>query len=283
MPLRLQAVAWSLVWPDFFLANQASAVAADVAIALAVGLLMPSGCATQQTTGVPKAPAVMMTCARPIKIGLVTAVDVRLSASSPRLILLKAPQAVSPSGEHTAPLNFESAIQQAGGADKLAATLEQIPSGTEVMADDLLGAAAGTGAIPMGLGLLILPIVLPATAVSDATELPRRRLEGRYFGDPSYRPTGSEESYFLASPPQFGQSGYLFYPMGSYTALSITFGDYDLSTETVDNPATATCTIQWPQRAPVHRDEKYFHETVRRILASSEESLDALCGPAGSH
>jgi hypothetical protein len=261
MPLRLQAVARPLDWPDFFLANQASAVAAAVAIAFAASLLIPSGCATQsQTTGVLKAPAVAITCARPIKIGLVSAVDVRLSASSPRLILLKAPQALSPSGQHTAPLNFDSAIQQAGGADKLAAALEHLPSGAEVMADDLLLAAAGTGAIPMGLGLLILPIALPATAISDATELPRRRLEGRYFGDPSYRPTGSEESYFLVSTPQFGQSGYseessvstpqfgqsgyLFYPMGSYTALSLTFGDYDLTTETVANPATATCTIQ---------------------------------------
>jgi hypothetical protein len=32
MPLRLQTVARSLDWPDFFLANQASAVAAAVAI-----------------------------------------------------------------------------------------------------------------------------------------------------------------------------------------------------------------------------------------------------------
>ena len=245
MPLRLHVIARSVDRPDFVLASQASAAAVAVAIALAAGLLMPSGCATQsQTTGVPKAPAVMITCARPVKIGLVSAVDVSVEASSPRLILLKAPQAVSPSGQHTAPLNFDNAIQQAGGADKLAATLEHLPSGAEVMADDLLGAAAGTGSIPMGLGLLVLPIALPATAISDASELPRRRLEGRYFGDPFYRPTGSEESYFLASTPQFDDSGYLFYPLGNYTALSLTFGDYDLSTETVANPATATCTIQ---------------------------------------
>ena len=98
----------------------------------------------------------------------------------------------------------------------------------------------------MGVGLLALPFVLPAAAAADAVDMPKRRLELAYFGEPFYRPKGSTQSYFLIAGSDTAQSGYVFFPKEQYTALQVKYGDYDAVSETVRDATTASCTPRKP-------------------------------------
>lgn len=211
-------------------------------IGVAIGPLMLIDCASQSHIDkAPKPTAVTISCETSIDVGYVSAVFVSLIVSSENQVLMKSLRAVDLSGQQTAPLGFDRVIAESRSVGALVSNLNHMPSGSDVIVRDQLAALAWTSQIPMGLGLFALPVALPAAALSDASDLPARRLAEEYFGDPPYRPKGGRETYFLLSHPPTHHSGYLFFPRGNYTKISTDFGDYDLAAETVRNVGRAAC------------------------------------------
>jgi hypothetical protein len=196
-------------------------------LALGYCALAISGCASM-APGEPKGPIMTVSAERPVQVGGVNAVYLSLTNDGVRTIDVDELHAFGNSVVADDAINVDPAIEAAGGADKLAAPLDHLPSTAAELISPVTTFIPGTKANRHSLGWLALatPIVpfegaalLMVRSVVAVASPDRLRLMDATF----YPGTSASEIARVGSGET--RCGYVFFKGANYSAIEVSARD----------------------------------------------------------